>query len=304
VFDSDGSYVRAFTGGGMNGPNCIAFDSSGNIFVASAITANVIKFDTSEELVTTFTGGGLSSPMGIARDNNDVLYVAGGGSNNIVKFDVDGNYLGEIRHPDLTGPQGVAFDDQGHLFSSSFYQDNVVEFDINGGYVRTITEGGLDIPRSIAFVPTSLSVGLVGDFDDSGTLDAADIDILSGRVHAATYDAAFDLTNDNMLNDADRLMWIEELAGTLVGDADLNRNVEFADFLALAQRFNAAGGWADGDFDGNGEVQFGDFLALSQNFGLSSSMEMAASVPEPSCPSVVSMLVLAGTYLQRRRRRH
>ena len=165
------------------------------------------------------------------------------------------------------------------------------------------TEGGLDIPRSVAFVPTRLSVGLFGDFDESGSLDAADIDILSGKVRTATYDVVFDLTNDNMLNDTDRQMWIEELAGTLVGDADLNRIVEFADFLAVAQGFGAAGGWADGDFDGNGEVQFGDFLALSQNFGLSSSMGMAASVPEPSCPSVVSMLVLAGTYLQKRRRR-
>ena len=161
-------WARTFTGGRLDGPNCVAFDSSGNVYVASALTDNVIKFDRTEKLVTTFTGGGLNSPMGIARDTDDVLYVAGGLSHNIVRFDTEGSYLGELSHPDLATPQGVAFDGQGHLYSSSFSNDSVVEFDASGAYVRTITEGGLSVARSVAFVPvpeprsaTLLAIGLL-----------------------------------------------------------------------------------------------------------------------------------------------
>ena len=148
-----GNKLRTFTGGSLNGPNCVAFDSGGNIYVSSALTSSVMKFDSGENFVMSFTGGGLSSPMSIARDPNDVLYVSGGGSNNIVKFDTGGNYLGAISHPDLPGPQGVAFDERGHLFSTSFYLNNIVEFDADEVYVQTITSGGLLVPRSVAFRP-------------------------------------------------------------------------------------------------------------------------------------------------------
>ena len=129
----------------------MAFDSQGDIYVASALTSRVIKFGADESFLFSFTGGGLSSPMGIARDSGDVLHVAGGGSNNIVRFDTAGTYLGQLSHFDLTGPQGVAIDDRGHLFSSSYYQRRLVEFDATGAYVQTITAGDLRIPRGIAF---------------------------------------------------------------------------------------------------------------------------------------------------------
>ncbi len=59
---------RTLAGGGLSLPNCVAFDSTGAIYVASAGTANVIKFDADENFLFSFTGGGLASPMGIARD--------------------------------------------------------------------------------------------------------------------------------------------------------------------------------------------------------------------------------------------
>ncbi len=301
VFGADGTYSRSFTGGGLNGPNCVAFDSEGNIYVASAITAEVIKFDQNEEFVTSFTGGGLSSPMGIARDENDVLYVAGGGSSNIVKFDTDGNFLGQIRHPDLSGPQGVAFDDRGHIFSSSFFKDNIVEFNAEGDYVQTITAGGLDIPRSIAFIPTIED--LLGDFDGDGVLDAADIDLLSQAVLTNAINGAFDLTGDGILSAEDRTFWVQQIAETSFGDANLNGTVVFADFLAVSRNFGNEGGWASGDFDGNGEIGFPDFLQLSRNFGQSTAAE-AISVPEPTTqPSSLFAVVIAVLSLFRHRHR-
>lgn len=66
VFGLDGTYIRTFTGGDMNGPNCVAFDSSGNIYVSSAITDNVIKFDAAGSYIRTITEGQLSLPRSIA----------------------------------------------------------------------------------------------------------------------------------------------------------------------------------------------------------------------------------------------
>ena len=53
----------------------------------------------------------------------------------------------------------------------------------------------------------------------------------------------------------------------LDGDANVDGNVDFGDFLVLSSKFGKPGTWEDGDFDQNGEVQFSDFLFLAQNFG-------------------------------------
>ncbi len=152
VFDLDGNYLRDFGHADLNGPNCVAFDSTGNFYISSALNANVLKFDANEQHIVTFTSLGAISPMSIARNTSDELYVSGGGSSNIVKFDTNGNVLDVITHPDLPATQGIAFDDAGHFFSSSFSQPNILEFDENDDYVRTITDPtNLSVPRSLAF---------------------------------------------------------------------------------------------------------------------------------------------------------
>jgi len=87
------------------------------------------------------------------------------------------------------------------------------------------------------------------------------------------------LNRDGALNGADLDFLLQEVIGTKRGDADLNGNVGFPDFLVLSDSFGQQGGCGDGDFDGDGNVQFPDFLILSQNFG--SVGAAIANVPEP-----------------------
>lgn len=56
---------------------------------------------------------------------------------------------------------------------------------------------------------------------------------------------------------------------TLLGDADLNRSVDFADLLVLAQHYGeaTAATWAGGDFNYDNAVDFADLLALAQSYG-------------------------------------
>ena len=86
----------------------------------------------------------------------------------------------------------------------------------------------------------------------------------------------------------------------VAGDADLDFDVDFGDFLLLSQGFGQEGDWASGDFDMNGTVGFADFLLLSNNFGRTSTS--AANVQEStSSPLLLGSLFLLST---RRRRNH
>lgn len=134
-----------------------------------------------------------------------------------------------------------------------------------------------------------------GDFNRDGLFTDADIDLLSTALRDVSTDGSFDINEDGLVNDADRIVWISEIANTSPGDADLDGEVAFNDFLALANSFDQPGGWANGDFDGNGLVEFVDFLALADNFGQAE----AASVPEPR--SFALALGFAVVMLVRRR---
>ena len=93
---------------------------------------------------------------------------------------------------------------------------------------------------------------IVGDFDGDGALLANDIDLLVGAVGGS--EELFDLDNDGSVDQEDRRIWVEDIFGTHFGDADLNRKVEFADFLLLSNNFSSPGGWEDGNFDGIANV--------------------------------------------------
>lgn len=118
------------------------------------------------------------------------------------------------------------------------------------------------------------------DFNADRNLDAADIDLLSLLVRSGSDRDAFDLDENGSIEQEDRRMWIEDVFGSRFGDANLDKQVDMADFLELSKNFGSMGGWSKGDFDGNGYTQFRDFLMLSQNFGATS--EIAAAVPEPA----------------------
>lgn len=141
-----------------------------------------------------------------------------------------------------------------------------------------------------------------GDFNDDELIDAVDMDLLTASVLAGDNDLLFDLTKDALVDQADRDMWVAANQG-LYGDLDLNREVEFADFLVLSSNFGTdANSWAHGNFDGLAGVGFGDFLLLSANFGKSSGTAAITSVPEPAFAGMLGLLMSSVLLATRRKR--
>ena len=131
-----------------------------------------------------------------------------------------------------------------------------------------------------------------GDFDGSGALDAIDINLLSAAVRSGQHDAGFDLTDDGLVDQADREEWVEQLRNTSFGDANLDGQVTAAaDGGALLASLGQPGelGWEVGDFDGDGTVTAAGDGALL----IGSLAPDTAAVPEPNmCRLAMTCLVM------------
>ena len=117
---------------------------------------------------------------------------------------------------------------------------------------------------------------VAGDFDSDQLATGADIDLIFAALASQSpeqpFEAAFDLVRDGMLNMLDVEHLITVILQTTFGDANLDRRVDFEDFVILATNFGAIGPrqhpeWDLGNFDGDDSVGFSDFVLLAQNFG-------------------------------------
>lgn len=145
-----------------------------------------------------------------------------------------------------------------------------------------------------------MSYPLRGDFRANGELDVRDIQALDRELRNGGYDRAMDLNGDGVLDTADKKIWLEDLVGTRVGDANLDGTVGFDDFVEMSQNFGGSGRWNTGDFDNDRQVGFSDFVALSINYGF--VRPTSAAVPEPTGWITVMVPLFAWLHLRRRSR--
>jgi sugar lactone lactonase YvrE len=142
--------VRSTFASGLNSPAGLAFDKSGNLFVADAGSGAVYKF-TPAGVRTTFALG-LSGPVGLAFDSAGNLFVANFGTNSILRFTPEGvrtTFVTVQLHPN----GGLAFDRAGNLFVTALSGEDdtglVYKFTPTG--VQTTFASGLQYPFALAF---------------------------------------------------------------------------------------------------------------------------------------------------------
>jgi hypothetical protein len=155
-----------------------------------------------------------------------------------------------------------------------------------------------------------------GDLNHDGQTNAADIDHLSRRLTQPwTWDN--DLNSDGNVDRADADTLVHTILGTIDGDANLDRAVDFNDLVPLAQNYNVLDGdrsWSQGDFNHDGNVDFNDLVLLAQNYNgaappadalpanIAADFARAlATVPEPAT-SAFLLIAACGVALRHRRR--
>ena len=130
------------------------------------------------------------------------------------------------------------------------------------------------------------SNNLEGDYDNSGELDTADLDLQAIEISDRTNNLAFDLTGDGFVNGQDREEWVVSLANTWFGDADLDGVFNTSDFVTVFQagRFETgeSASWTQGDWNGDRRFTSADFVKAFQDGGFEQGARTGALVPEPS----------------------
>ncbi len=193
---------------GLNYPNGLAFDSSGNLYVANA-GANTISKITPSGLVSTFASGALfNGPAPLAFDGNGNLFVGNVYSNTIDEIAPNGAvsvFLDDTHK--LQRPSGLAFDSSGNLyvsnnqgFTTGGLLGNTISKITPAGVVSTFvdTTQGLTGPAGLAFDGTgNLYVGtIVGQSIIKVTPAGAASTFLSSNTEITPQGLAFDRTNE------------------------------------------------------------------------------------------------------------
>lgn len=146
-----------------------------------------------------------------------------------------------------------------------------------------------------------------GDFNGNGSLDATDIDALFHATAGANTPATaqYDVNSDGTVTPAqgaagsDADYWVTTLKGTRYGDANLDKKVNFADLVVLAQHYNQASGatWDLGSFNGDGKVNFADLVLLAQNYNFNGASAAQLAALEASNPSFAADWALAQSFV-------
>jgi uncharacterized protein (TIGR03437 family) len=161
----------AATSAQLNGPQGMAVDASGNLFIADTLNAKVRKVSTSG-VITTVAGSGtpgyggdgsaagnaqLNGPQGVAVDTAGDVYIADFGNSRVRKVSaasgdittVAGNgtfgYSGDggpAVNAQLNGPQGVAVDTAGNLYIADS-ENNLIREVTPSGLIATVAGNGV-----------------------------------------------------------------------------------------------------------------------------------------------------------------
>ncbi|HUJ72995.1 MAG TPA: SBBP repeat-containing protein [Verrucomicrobiae bacterium] len=141
-----------FVNSGLDGPDGLAFDSSGNLYVANwgystfdiFSGGSIDKIDSSGHL--TVFASGLAIPDGLAFDSSGNLYAAMNTTGTIMKYDPSGN--GTVFASGLSFPYKMAFDNNGNLYVVDAGDNSIVKFDPDGN--ESVFASGITYPRGVA----------------------------------------------------------------------------------------------------------------------------------------------------------
>jgi tripartite motif-containing protein 71 len=135
-------------GGWFVGPEGLAVDSKGNIWVSDTFNNRVQKFNAAGQFLQAIGGQGsgpgqLSWPRGIAIDASDNLWVADAGNQRISVYSSTGNFLHNFgsagsKDGQFSTPHAIDVDRRGNVWVADVGNHRIQQFNLTGEYVTQI----------------------------------------------------------------------------------------------------------------------------------------------------------------------
>ncbi|MCA9215707.1 MAG: hypothetical protein KDB27_21730 [Planctomycetales bacterium] len=186
----------------------------------------------------------------------------------ILNFDASESASWQLVTGTVANPEAIS---RARLVTRGFDEESFPR----GGRLLAVADGS-GVFLQYRFVP--------GDFNGNGTIDAADIDLLSNQIRSESYDADFDLVADGQVDSLDHEFWVNSLANTYFGDANLDGEFNSSDFtlvFAAARYETGPADWASGDWNGDGLFDSSDFVVFFKQGGYERGPRRTSAVPEP-----------------------
>ena len=174
---------------------------------------------------------------------------------------------------------------------------------IPGLFQMTFVEDG-----TAAFSVFPLVFPIEGDFDKSGFLDAADLDLQAAAMNDPNVDLGlYDENKDGVVDQADRWIWVHDRLGTWIGDSDANGQFDSGDFVQVFQagkyETEEIAGWSEGDWNGDRLFDSLDFVIAFTDGGYEQGPRTdVVAVPEPGTWLLLAIGFALGSFRRRTRR--
>lgn len=175
IFGPNGTFMSVFGRSGsaegqFDDAVDMAFDGSGNLFVADYRNHRVQKFDLQGGFILSWGGfgtgnGQFSGPIAVGTAPSGNVYVCDQDNHRVEYFDGNGGYLGQIGphfadgQTDLFWPNSVLIDTEGNIYIGDSY-NRIVKLDSGGNFIQQISlpgsrPGEIKNPIDIALDPES-----------------------------------------------------------------------------------------------------------------------------------------------------
>ena len=168
------------------------------------------------------------------------------------------------------------------------------------GYIVAITAVPDGFEMSMTPAPDH-AAGVLGDFNNDSVVDHDDIDLIRNAILNVTSDPIFDIdgSGNDIPDVADFDLLITDIIGTGYGDGDLNKVINFIDFVLLANNFGQTGTlWNEGNVNVDNVTNFADFVLVENNFEVIFT-SARHEIPEPSAFALLSITTLTGVVLRK-----
>jgi sugar lactone lactonase YvrE len=135
---------------GLNGPNGIALDAAGNIYIADTYDNAIKKWTASNDTLTTLVSEGLNQPEDVALDSAGNVYIADTDNNAVRKWSAADNTLTTVDSSGFGSPWELAVDGTGNIYITDANDNDVYEWFAAGQTLHTLFSSGAGRPGGVA----------------------------------------------------------------------------------------------------------------------------------------------------------